>query len=725
MSSMKKSPRLARPASALTLDGAHVLQAAPLTISLRVLADGGTRRIVRWMVRNPGPSAFRGVLRLTIAWPEGFQKPWLLVPGFFYGENRRANEWRPKLYPRFDPACSAPAAMTSSWWDFAADRTSSPLVYLHEGERFFAVASDPHVAFSKGVTSEDPEPQVAVGFGSRNGDSGWTRFSWPACEEPFAYANGVEAAPSIRRCVIPRGGWISGVLRWYAGKGPRSAYRGIIEDYHRAMAARHPAAAMPETIALVRDGARGILDGHYEETKNYFVYSRAYDPVIEQIGNSRGITMEWHQMLTGFVNGFPICHALFRAADLTGDPRPMEIARRVADRICREGVSPSGFFWADYTPRTVTTPLGEIPNPLFAERQNLVPDPSLGGRNEWGSGWLSGKTRVHSRTISDACVHLADMILHDMKRGGKTEALLSWRAALRKNLQAAMDLQIASGSYGQHYDAVERTILKKEGCGGLPWISALLRARKIWADDAPFVARIERSVRRAADAYAAHVEQDNIWGAPEDNDSPTSEDGMNALVAYAELYETFGEKHDLTLARRAADWMLTFRKTYNQILPPDSLMGRYGLRSRGGDFASAANNHLHVFGVLCTRHLCRLARWTKNASYREQAREHWAFACQYLSRVDGMYNGFRGAMAEQFYWTNWGSWGGRYPVPRWHLQKGNMAPFTAIWCLAVLLLAAPDAIAEFAPTRAARRRKYSDRSPSVAPAAPLISSPPS
>jgi hypothetical protein len=169
---------------------------------------------------------------------------------------------------------------------------------------------------------------------------------------------------------------------------------------------------------------------------------------------------------------------------------------------------------------------------------------------------------------------------------------------------------------------------------------------------------------------------------------------MNAVVAYSDLYEFPNKGRYLRLARKAADWMLTFRKTYNQRLHPQSLMGRYGMRSLGGDFASTSNNHLHVFEVLCTRHLCKLARWTGSDYYHRRARDHWAFVCQYLSRADGMYNGFRGAMAEQFYWCNFGSWSGWRP-PAYHANKGNMAPFTAIWCIAVLLLAAPDARSEF------------------------------
>ena len=105
---------------------------------------------------------------------------------------------------------------------------------------------------------------------------------------------------------------------------------------------------------------------------------------------------------------------------------------------------------------------------------------------------------------------------------------------------------------------------------------------------------------------------------PEDNESPTSEDGMNA-----------------------ADWMLTFRKTYNIKLPESSIMGRYRMKSMGGDFASASNNHLHVFEVLCSRHLRKLSVWMGNVYYAARANDHGRFVCQHLRRENGMFSGFR------------------------------------------------------------------------------------
>lgn len=657
----------------------HVLQDAGLKLSVREEQRDGLR-LLNWTVRNEGARPFRGVVRLRLALPEGFSAPWLMVPGFVYGENRRVAQWSPKLYPRFDPHLDAPSDMASSWWDFPADRTAAPLVFWHQDGRCFAAAAEPHYAAEGEVISDDPEPQLGVGFG-HNGRSGYVRFSLPACEEPFTYSN-AGCAPTVRRMVLEPGVAVGGRVLVFDFRGERHGYQRVMELYHAVVGARHEPAPLPDVPALVSDAVHGIVAGHYDRDRNYFVYSRPYDPVIEQIANARGITSEWHQMMTGFVNGFPVCLGLLLADALVPSRDARETAVRVADRICREGVSPSGLFWADFMPETVETRNGSFPNPLFRDRA------------EWGSGWLRQKEWVHSRTIADACNSLAGMIALEQSRRPDLPSLPLWREALEGNLRVALDLQQEDGTYGQYYHALERRVTKTEGCGGLLWIPALVKAARMALGGAELAPRLRESLERAGAGYAPYVEAENIWGAPEDNDSPTSEDGMNAVMAYADLYELTREPRWLALARTAADWMLTFRKAYNQKMPPDSLMGRYGMRSKGGDFASASNNHLHVFEVLVTRRLCRLSDWTGNPYYRDRARDHWAFVCQCLSRCDGMYNGFRGAAAEQFYWCNYGSWGSWLP-PAHHVQKGNMAPFTAIWCIAVMLLAAPDALELF------------------------------
>lgn len=667
----------------LQLHKAHISQDSDLSLDVRreEAADGD---VLLWTVTNTGNAAFQGALRLQLELPAAFSAPWFMIPGFFYGENRRVGQRAPKIYPRFDAAVSIPANMTSCWWDVAAERTAVPLVFCHQDSGWLAFASAPHYGADPGVASDDPEPQVSIGFG-HDGTSGHMRVTVPACEEPFAHSNQAIQRPTIRRLAIPPGQAVSGRLRIHEGTGGRHSYQGVLEATCAQLSAEHRAAALADVTGLAADAARGIIDGHYHADANYFVYSRPYDPVIEQIGNARGITMEWHEMLTGFVGGFPVCNALLKAAALTGDDESRQVAIRVADRMCREALSPSGLFWGGFKPGRVVSENGSFLNPL---------NPS--GEDRWDSGWLPDPTRVHSRTISDACYNLAAMVAHEEEHHPESASLPLWRSALESNLRTALDLQLPNGCYGQQYDAVDRAVAEEEGCGGLPWIPAMIEACRLGLGGPNLVERMSGSLRKAGDGYAPYVEAENIWGAPEDNDSPTSEDGQNAVIAYTELYEFTGEERYLQLAVRAADWMLTFRKTYNEIVPPESLMGVYGMRSKGGDYASASNNHLHVFEVICTRHLCRIADWTGKEYYRERARDHWAFVCQYLSRCDGMYNGFRGAAAEQFYWCDYGSWSDWLP-PAYHTQKGNMAPFTAIWCIMVILLAAPDAKREFYP----------------------------
>ena len=648
----------------------------------------GARRLC-WRAANTGTTAFQGVLSAVEPFPEGLRNPWIMVPGFLYGENRRVGAGvREGSYPRFDPAADRPARMTSNSWTFAADRLSHTFVYAYENGRCFALASRPHVTLDPECTSDDWEPQVSMGF-TCNGRGGEARIVFPACETPFTYAGSAQSGPTLRRVLIPPGAAVSGEAWRMEFEGTRHDYQRILEFFYATVGAGDEAATPDDPVALMRDGVHGIVNWHYNEPKNYFVYSRCFDRVSEQIANHRGFSLEWHQMNTGFVSGLPICWALSTAARHLGDPRARDVAHRVADRICTEGVSPCGLFWADYRPGSVEERNGRFPNPLTPE-----------GRDKWANGWWPEDDCVHTRTIADANYALANLILSERQQSGPASSWPLWERALRGNIEAILRLQLPGGSYGAVYQAVEGRMHREAGCGGLLWIPALLTACEVFAADRPFVQRMEASVRRAAEAYAANVEDEYIWGAPEDNDSPTSEDGLNAVLAYGDLYRRFGDPRHLQLMRLAADWTLSFRKAFNGRFHPKSLVGAYGLRSKGGDYASAANNHLHIFEVMITTHLHDLSRWTGSDYYRRRAVDHWRFTQQMLARVDGQFNGFRGALAEQFYWCNWSCYGqdtralepdgfkGNWDPGPHHHQKGNLAGYSTLWCIAVLLLAA-------------------------------------
>lgn len=670
----------------------------------------GARRIA-WRIVNTGSSLFHGVIQLAEEFPAGMRRPWILLPGMLYGENRRVGPGiREDSYPRFDPAADHPARMTSNTWDFAADRLSHTLVFAFEQGQCFALIARPHVTLGDDSVSDDWEPQVSMGF-SCNGQGGEARITFPACELPFTYADSTQSRPTIRRVVIPPGAAVSGEAWRMDFTGIRHDYQRVLEFFYRAVGEAEQAAEAADPEGLMRDAVHGLVDWHYNEPRNYFVYTRCFDRVSEQIANHKGVSLEWHQMNTGFVSGFQTCWALSVAANSLRDERAREVSHRVADRICMEGISPSGLFWADFRPGIVEERNGTFPNPIS-------PD----GQDHWGSGWWKEQGCIHARTIADANYGLANLILSERQgwcRAGSPlpavpvaadkglaalPSLALWERTLRGNLEAILRLQLPNGSYGAVYDAVEGRMRREQGCGGLLWIPAIVAACEVFEADPAFVRRLEASIRRAADAYAADVEAEYIWGAPEDNDSPTSEDGLNAVLAYGDLYRRFHDPRHLRLMRLAADWTLSFRKAFNGRFHPKTLIGAYDLRSKGGDYASVSNNHLHIFEVLMTSHLRDLSRWTGCDYYRQRAEDHWRYAQQLLVRVDGQFNGFRGALAEQFYWCNWSSFGqdtqalepdgfkGNWDPGPHHRQKGNLCGFSTLWCISVILLGAAHAI---------------------------------
>jgi hypothetical protein len=186
---------------------------------------------------------------------------------------------------------------------------------------------------------------------------------------------------------------------------------------------------------------------------------------------------------------------------------------------------------------------------------------------------------------------------------------------------------------------------------------------------------LEAAVRGAA-FYEASVASEALAGAPEDvHLCPSSEDGYNAVIAYVALAEATGDERWLAVARRAAEWSLTFRLCHDVAFPADSQLGRLGFRTRGGDVASPANQHLHTYGLVCLPELLRLAERTGDAYLAERAWDHLAFASQLVARRDGDFGAMRGMTSERYHHTDWAA------------PKGTLLGLSHAWCLGLLLAA--------------------------------------
>jgi hypothetical protein len=255
----------------------------------------------------------------------------------------------------------------------------------------------------------------------------------------------------------------------------------------------------------------------------------------------------------------------------------------------------------------------------------------------WTWGWHPNHDRGHSRTLADAALFLL--------RAGREEAA-------RSNVAVALRAQRDDGALPAALHVQTGEAVDWEGTAGMSWIPALVAAGELDA------------ARRAGEYYKRF---DTWYGAPEDVDlSPSSEDGYAAVMAFVAL-------GDWETARRAADWTLTFRYSYDVDFAKGTTLGDYGFKSLGADQASPANQHLHNFGLICLPEFVALGE-----PHRSSVLQQLECFRQFIARYDGDFGARKGMAAERYLQTD--CFG----------PKGTVQPLSHSWCLGVLLYACEE-----------------------------------
>jgi hypothetical protein len=257
----------------------------------------------------------------------------------------------------------------------------------------------------------------------------------------------------------------------------------------------------------------------------------------------------------------------------------------------------------------------------------------------WTAGWHPDRSRLHARTLADAALFM-------LRAGGR------WARAGHSNIAVAVRTQRADGALPAAHHLETGEAVSWEGTAGISWIPALVAAG--YDDEA----------RRAGAYYAGF---DHWYGAPEDVDlAPTSEDGYAAVTAFVAL-------EDWETARRAADWTLTFRYSYDVDFAPGTTLGDHGFKSFGADQASPANQHLHAFGLACLPEMLLLGE-----PYRTSALQNFDCFRQFIARSDGDFGARRGMAAERYLQTD--CFG----------PKGTLDPLSHAWSIGLLLNACEE-----------------------------------
>ena len=326
-------------------------------------------------------------------------------------------------------------------------------------------------------------------------------------------------------------------------------------------------------------------------------------------------------MHVSWVSGAPYAYALLRHGLRVEDRAYVEAAESILDFLA-QGLTPGGTFWAQWK-----QPQG------------------------WTTGWHPDHTRLHARTLADATLF--------MLRAAELHGRAAWRDAARSNVDVVLRTQRDDGALPAAHRVDSGAAAAWEGTAGLAWIPALVESG-------------EQEAARRAGAFFSQF--DHWYGAPEDVDlAPTSEDAYGAVMAYVAL-------EDWDTARRAADWMLTFRYSYDVHFEAGTVLGAHGFKTRGADQASPANQHLHSFGLICAAEMVRLGRATGDDLYIRTTRDNLACFRQFVARSDGDFGAMRGMVPERFHQTDCFE------------PKGSVGPLSHAWCIGVLLHACETAL---------------------------------
>lgn len=608
----------------------------PFTATLDWAPPSATgRRDVRLTVEYRGDAVVDAGIRYRVDLAADPDPPWWLLPGAFYGENRPADCLR--VYPRFAVDGTDHAGMVSDHWEFRADRAATPAVFGWAGEGGVALVADETTAL--GMTG--------LGFGHDAGRGrGHLHLTFPFREAPVSYDGSAAPGPAeVSTYAWRPGERVELDLAVYALDRDRHGYAAVLREEHARQAADAPLRPWVDVTQAAVLAAEGLRRWHYAEP-GVLLETVAFD---RGISGQDGLPVDRQAMHVGWVSGIPWAYALLAHGRRVGATADVAAAERVIDFCCAE-LSPSGTFWGVW----------------YRHRG-------------WSQSWSPVPHTLHSRTLAEATQFLVRALELDGDPEGSRPA---WVHAVRSNLDAVVARQRPDGNLGSTHHALTGEVLSWAGCAGLAWVGALAEAARWDGPDGAGGGYLAAAVR-AGEYYAPFVESEFLHGAPEDVDlAPTSEDGYVAVMAYLALHRRTGERRWLDLARRAADWTLTFRYTYNTTFPAGTLLHTYRFATRGADNASPSNQHLHAYGLICTAEFAELSAACGDPHYVERAREALACFRQFVARFDGDFNAYRGMVSERYYQT------------ACFQPKGMLLTLSHAWSVGVLLLGCEQALAD-------------------------------
>ena len=596
---------------------------ADMAFSGGIIATGDLAPRFEWQItiKHSGTTVIKCRVEIDFKVTDSGVPRWM-IPAIFYKDNRHVDCIR--KYPRFSMDENPIDEFTSNYWAFRSDRSSCPSV-LCWTDNFTSALATPE-AFDDTVSG--------IGFKADKTSTNLMLY-FPYIEAPVKYGFCKEdgIAPNFTVVDLINHGELSISFSTYVEERDIHLYDSLIRDIYDDQSDEvSPWMTKSDASSLL---AYGLHRWHYDKENSILCETSAFDSYF---GKGEGQFDRQH-MHVAWVSGIPYAYALWKYGVETKNEDYINAGLSVIDKVAGEGVSPSGFFYSEWTKES-----------------------------GWGTGWNPKPDLLQACTTSEAAWFLIQSIEYAKLQGIDKP---SWTSAAKWNIESALKIQRQDGNMGSYYNMLTGAVEEWDGAAGIMWIPAFLSAWRLFNDNRYLDAAI-----KAGGYYSKFVEDEYIYGAPEDvHLTPTSEDGYNALIAYLHLYEAVDDSKWLDLAESAADWMLSFRWTYNTRFSEYTLLGKYDYRTIGADLASPANNHLHCYGLICHPELLRLWKYTGDTHYLSRAADNLACFHQFIARFDGDFNARKGMVTEQWYNTDW-----NHP-------KGSMLQLAHSWCSGMILYA--------------------------------------
>jgi len=310
-----------------------------------------------------------------------------------------------------------------------------------------------------------------------------------------------------------------------------------------------------------------------------------------------------------------------------GSERSVQRVIRNFDFLFPKGISPSGFFW------------------------------DCGETKDNGFHWYGGDIRKpHTsnwhliRKSADGLYYICKQLMLMEKRG--IEIKPQWRKGVETVGRAFIKLWREQGQTGQFVGSItgEIKVGGSTSAGIAP--AGLNYAAKITGKyDFSILAQ-----EIAFHFYEHYVQYGLTTGGVGDAlQNPDSESAYAILESFVVIAENSSEPRWLRYAIEMASQFATWVMRYNYEFPPESTLGKLGIKTLGAVYANTQNKH--AAPGICTHSgvaLLRLYRMTRNISHLELLRDIARFIPQMLSTpqrpVPGMQPGW---MTERVSTTDW------------------------------------------------------------------------